>query len=65
MKTIEVPDDVVKEIEAATEGGVGNVLSRIAQEFVDVSCIATPQGQREFIHTLTGKKLTVRGDWSV
>lgn len=64
MKTIEVPDDAVKEIEAATDAEVASIVSRMAQQFVDVSNIATPKGQREFVHTLTGKKLTVRADWS-
>ena len=64
MKTIEVSDDVAKVIEDATEAEVGRVLSEMAQEFVDLSCIGTPRGQREFSHTLTGKRLTVRADWS-
>ena len=64
MKMIEVSDDVAKEIEDATEAEVGRVLSTMAQEFVDLSSIGTPQGQRELFHTLTGKRLTIRADWS-
>jgi hypothetical protein len=64
MKTIEVSDDVAKEIEGATNAEAGSILSRMAQEFVDVGCIGTPAGQRELVHTLTGKKLTIRADWS-
>ena len=64
MKTIEVSDHIAKVIDAAAEEGVASVLSRMAQEFIDVSSISTPPGRKELVHALTGKRLTIRADWS-
>ena len=65
MKTIEVSDHLAKEIEDAKYAALQTVLVSVAQEFLDVSSIDTPVGERHLYHTMTGKKLTIRADWSL
>lgn len=63
MKTFEVNDDVAAEIEYAAESEVTRLLSALAQEFIDVSALSTPPGEKEFVHSLTGKRLKISAHW--
>ena len=63
MKTVEVSNQVAQEIEDAKHAASKDILVEIAKEFLDVTSVDTPLGERHLYHAMTGKKLTVRADW--
>ncbi len=63
MKTIEVSDQLAKEIEDAKHAALQDILVKMGQEFLDTTSVGTPRGERHLYHCMTGKKLTLRADW--
>lgn len=39
------------------------VLTSLAQEFIDITTVATPAGVKLFKHGLTGRTLRVTAEW--
>ncbi len=64
MKTIEISDAVADAIENTKQEAVISTLISLCQEFIDVTSVGAPQGQRDYIHRLTGEKLTIRATWT-
>lgn len=63
-RAVEVSDSVAKAVEDATDAEVGAILRRVASEFIDVTTIGMPRGQKVLVYSLTGKTLIVRGVWT-